>query len=571
MTVSKQLIDNVEKIKTTLNEISVYNLDVKTAIELYYELAKKVNEVINELSRFEGVVSDEVIKQNKKLIYLLGEGLKVQVGLKIDELIKDGTIQDLINNKIFNELNNKIDTFKQEVNEQFNTINHKTINYINIEQFKTDSNSWDNALDLSLKYCEDNNIKKIILPNKQMVFNENHIIKNNRKLWDLEIEGVGQSIDNYGTEMKFIGNGLFIDVDFTLPNIGFWRGIKFKNISFVGNNKLNDLIRFVFNQQSTFENCMFQNCNKSVIVTGNTHYTMFKNCRFMVNNIGVYSPNANDDYYVSGEANSCYFDNCFFTYCTNPVKQSDNSTSWLFTNCDFEGYNGTIILNSHNTFNNVRLERNNMGVYLELNEFNTIQCDIHGSGGGIACNPGIKINGNGNEIILTGKGYKAIEFRSINLYNKIDLKNWECLESYTVLDKVTNKTEFKGFNYPLLNVGLSNFTSYGGITFNIETNNIVKNGEGKLYYQINSKTGLLYLTLKQKGVAGGGFNLVCNGKSVDIINTFPSSTDETITIYQFNLNKGSINELSFEITGDSGSTINITDFKMSEYLSSKLF
>lgn len=122
MTVTKQLIDNVNKIKTTLNEISVYNLDVKTAIELYYELAKKVNEVINELSRFEGVVSDELIKQNEKLIYLLGEGLKEQVVIKIDNLIKDGTIQDLINNKIFNELNNKIDTFIQGANEKFNTI-----------------------------------------------------------------------------------------------------------------------------------------------------------------------------------------------------------------------------------------------------------------------------------------------------------------------------------------------------------------------------------------------------------------------------------------------------------------
>lgn len=130
MTVEKQLIDKVESIRTTLNEISVYNLDVKTSLELYYELAKKVNEVINELSRFEGVVSDEVIKQNEKLIYLLGEGLKVQVGLKIDELIKNGTIQDLINNKIFNDLNNKIDSFKQEVNEKFNAF--KSESNINI-------------------------------------------------------------------------------------------------------------------------------------------------------------------------------------------------------------------------------------------------------------------------------------------------------------------------------------------------------------------------------------------------------------------------------------------------------
>lgn len=125
MTVEKQLIDKVESIRTTLHEISVYNLDVKTSLELYYDLAKKVNEVINELSRFEGVVSDEVIKQNEKLIYLLGEGLKEQVGLKIDELITNGTMDSIINHKIFNDLNTKIDTFKQEIDEQFNTIVNK--------------------------------------------------------------------------------------------------------------------------------------------------------------------------------------------------------------------------------------------------------------------------------------------------------------------------------------------------------------------------------------------------------------------------------------------------------------
>ena len=40
--VEKQLIDKVESIRTTLNEISVYNLDVKTSLELYYELARKI-------------------------------------------------------------------------------------------------------------------------------------------------------------------------------------------------------------------------------------------------------------------------------------------------------------------------------------------------------------------------------------------------------------------------------------------------------------------------------------------------------------------------------------------------
>lgn len=122
MSVSQKLIDNVNEIKTTLNEISVYSLDVKTAIELYYELAKKVNEVINELSRFEGVVSDEVIKQNESLLYLLGEGLKTEVVAKIEKMIQDGTIYNILNNKIFNDLNEKINTFQNKYNNDLQTL-----------------------------------------------------------------------------------------------------------------------------------------------------------------------------------------------------------------------------------------------------------------------------------------------------------------------------------------------------------------------------------------------------------------------------------------------------------------
>ena len=141
---NQNLIDKVQQIRTTLNEISVYNLDVKTSLELYYELAKKVNEVINELigfegnvveevknfettvnneiTRFENLVSEDLRLQNEKITYMLNEGLKLEVGLKIDDLIQDGTMDSLINHKIFNDLNTKIDTYKQQTDEQFNTI-----------------------------------------------------------------------------------------------------------------------------------------------------------------------------------------------------------------------------------------------------------------------------------------------------------------------------------------------------------------------------------------------------------------------------------------------------------------
>ena len=116
--VSPGLIESIKDLKISLNELTVYDLNVYSSIEIYYKVANKLNEVIKELSRFEGVLSDEVIKQNEKLIYLLGEGLEVEVVKEIDNLIKKGFFEELINEKIFSDLNNKIDTFKSEIDLQ---------------------------------------------------------------------------------------------------------------------------------------------------------------------------------------------------------------------------------------------------------------------------------------------------------------------------------------------------------------------------------------------------------------------------------------------------------------------
>lgn len=131
MTVSKKLIENVTELKKALNEISVYDLDVYTAIELYYKIANKLNEVIKELSRFEGVVSDEVIKQNEKLIYLLGEGLNIEVIKKINQMVADGTMDSIINHNVFNSLNNKIDEYKEELSSQIKEIDTQTQKIVN--------------------------------------------------------------------------------------------------------------------------------------------------------------------------------------------------------------------------------------------------------------------------------------------------------------------------------------------------------------------------------------------------------------------------------------------------------
>ena len=120
----KELIQNVEDLKVHLNEVSVYDLDVHTSLDLYYTIAKKFNVVIKELSRFEGVISDEIIKQNEKLIYLLGEGLNTEVVNKINSMVDDGTMDSIINHKLFTDLNSQI---KEKANERDLDVERKRI------------------------------------------------------------------------------------------------------------------------------------------------------------------------------------------------------------------------------------------------------------------------------------------------------------------------------------------------------------------------------------------------------------------------------------------------------------
>ena len=101
----KELIQNVEDLKVHLNEISVYDLDVHTSLDLYYTIAKKFNVVIKELSRFEGVISDEVIKQNNCLQYLMNDGLTEKVIDKINFMVANGDMDKIINDKVLNNIN----------------------------------------------------------------------------------------------------------------------------------------------------------------------------------------------------------------------------------------------------------------------------------------------------------------------------------------------------------------------------------------------------------------------------------------------------------------------------------
>lgn len=76
-----------------------------TTQELWCKISEKINILIEHFKYLDKTVTGETEAMNKKLEYLLGQGLTEQVSKKILELIDNGTI---INENLFQELNNKI-------------------------------------------------------------------------------------------------------------------------------------------------------------------------------------------------------------------------------------------------------------------------------------------------------------------------------------------------------------------------------------------------------------------------------------------------------------------------------
>lgn len=102
-----------------LNLISVYDTNCYSFQELYYKLANKLNEIIIEVKRFEGLVDAEIVKQTEILEELLNKGVADQVIIKLNEWLEDGTLAQIINETVFNALDTKVDT-----------INKKTFDYV---------------------------------------------------------------------------------------------------------------------------------------------------------------------------------------------------------------------------------------------------------------------------------------------------------------------------------------------------------------------------------------------------------------------------------------------------------
>lgn len=95
------MIEKLEKNNLKCNVFSVYDYDGLTMQELLCQFFNKINECVD--------VSNEGLSI---LEWLYNTGLKVEVTKKLEEYITNGTIANIINKEIFNELNNLIQAIK---------------------------------------------------------------------------------------------------------------------------------------------------------------------------------------------------------------------------------------------------------------------------------------------------------------------------------------------------------------------------------------------------------------------------------------------------------------------------
>ena len=149
------------KISSKLNELKptdlncnvfdVYSYDGLSMQELLCQFFTKINECIK--------VSNETIDLAS---WLVNEGLKIEVVNKLMMWLEDGTLENIINVNLFNNLNTKIDN----VNSQLTHVMLETPKVVNIEHFpKLDGELDDtNRFRRAIEYMKTTNNKTLFIP-----------------------------------------------------------------------------------------------------------------------------------------------------------------------------------------------------------------------------------------------------------------------------------------------------------------------------------------------------------------------------------------------------------------------
>ena len=176
-----------------LNEIlNIYDCGLRdgkkglTQTEAIHRIVEKINLIIQHFNVLENNCNKSIEDFSEKVEYYLNNGMIDEVDKKLDQFTQDGTFDLIINKKLFNEINGKIEEVKNDL------VNFK-------EMYNENKNATDNVIQM-LSSGINNNTSRI-------TENSN------------EINKVGGRVTNVENEIKSIKND-YSTVEIVTPNDG---------------------------------------------------------------------------------------------------------------------------------------------------------------------------------------------------------------------------------------------------------------------------------------------------------------------------------------------------------------
>ena len=136
-----------------------------TETEIIMKVLEKLNLVILNFNNLESQTLNNIKTLDKQVNYYLDSGLKIELGKKLDEMVNDGTFSSIINQQIFDDLNNqiienndnisalenKVDTNKRETDNVISNNKQLFDNFKNsVEEFIQAYNEYKQTLDKTI-------------------------------------------------------------------------------------------------------------------------------------------------------------------------------------------------------------------------------------------------------------------------------------------------------------------------------------------------------------------------------------------------------------------------------------
>lgn len=115
-----------------------YERYIPTAHDESLTILEKIHKIIIHLNQIGELANSVSEKWNEVMEWILKDGLTEAITDKLDEMVLDGTLDEIINEHIFNELNTKIDgltddltEFKEDINADFDSFKEDTTSELN--------------------------------------------------------------------------------------------------------------------------------------------------------------------------------------------------------------------------------------------------------------------------------------------------------------------------------------------------------------------------------------------------------------------------------------------------------